>query len=80
MVKKWHSFRSEAIIPALIAALKQTRGASERSPDLASIIEVLARFGPKAKAAIPELRKRLDDDVDSVAEAAAKALVRIGGD
>jgi tetratricopeptide (TPR) repeat protein len=52
---------------------------AERIGDRSAQIEALGQFGPKAKAALPPLRKLLDDEEDAIATAALHALEKIEG-
>lgn len=61
------------VVPALLDDLQ-----SDEVRIRFQVIESLGELGPHAKAAVPELRKALEDDDDGVRAAAKKALLKIG--
>ncbi|MCI0380402.1 MAG: HEAT repeat domain-containing protein [Gemmataceae bacterium] len=63
---------SEAVVPLLKQELRSPYLYNQKAAILA-----LGRFGPQARAAIPDLLPLLDDDREDIAEAAAAALAQI---
>ena len=62
-----------AAVPALIIALDDPEP-SVRFP----VTVALAEIGPAAKAAVPKLKKMMDEEInDEIAAAAKRALLRI---
>lgn len=70
---------AEVIVPKLVGLLEEKSEGVHRVWNCEMAIEALSRLGPKAKAAVPVLRKLLDDEENKIADAAAKALKSIEG-
>jgi HEAT repeat protein len=64
---------AEVILPRLVSLL-ETKGPADNHRIAAAALE---QIGPKAKAAIPQLRNLLDHDREDVAESARKAVAKI---
>ena len=72
--------KTNVIVPRLVALLTvSTTGDTPWRDRRIEGVTALGMLGPLAKAAIPDLRKLLDDDNDYVAAAAAKALDKVEG-
>ncbi len=73
-------FPTEAgtIVPALVTVLKRPGEAERPLTNLEFVNEALGSMGPKASAAVPELKKLLDGE-SAIAEGASKALALIEG-
>jgi HEAT repeat protein len=65
------------IVPRMIAHVEGARKGGVHSEVRRSSVEVLGALGPKAKEAVPLLRRLAESDDDSLADAAAAALERI---
>jgi HEAT repeat protein len=65
------------IVRKLVGMLEQKTDSTAQKLDRATTIDLLGELGPKAKAAIPALRKLVDDDDNLVSEAAVRALEQI---
>jgi HEAT repeat protein len=65
------------IVRKLLGILERKTDSATQKRDRRYFIESLGLLGPKAKTAVPTLRKFVDDDDDSVGEAAVWALEQI---
>jgi HEAT repeat protein len=65
-------------VPRLAAVLRRPADGTAKDWAREHAAEALGMLGPAAKAAVPDLRRLLDGDDDALAEAAARALERIG--
>jgi HEAT repeat protein len=70
---------AEKIVPGLIALLQRKAKSYARISNCQHAAEALGMLGPKARAAVPHLRKLLDDEEDEIVEAALSALEKIEG-
>lgn len=68
---------AEIVVPKLIELLERKAEGLNRVNNCQQASEALSLLGPKAKAAIPHLRRLLDDEENSIVDAAAKALAKI---
>lgn len=68
---------AEVIVPRLIAFADQKSPAYDRASNCEHAAIALGMLGPKAKAAIPLLRKLKEDDDNTVSDAATQALEKI---
>lgn len=66
---------ADVIVPKLINLMERK---TNRFYNCKLAAEALGMLGPKAKAAVPHLRKLLDDEENAIVDAAEKALERIG--
>jgi HEAT repeat protein len=70
---------AEKIVPGLITLLQRDAKRYDRIRNCQHAAEALGLLGPKARAAVPHLRKLLDDEEDEIVEAALRALEKIEG-
>jgi HEAT repeat protein len=70
---------AEIIVPKMVELLGRPLQGFDRAEMYVAALETLSLLGPKAKEAAPAVRRALDDDDNSIAEAAARALERIEG-
>src|SRR5207249_4642166 len=70
---------AEKIVPRLVVLLEKKGDRFERIRNCEHAAEALALLGPKAKAAVPQLRKLLEADEDAIGTAASNALEKIEG-
>lgn len=70
---------ADDIVPKLLTLLNRKTESFKRVEDCKCVCEAVRILGPKAKAAIPHLKRLLDDEENEVVEAAAQALKHIGG-
>jgi HEAT repeat protein len=71
---------SETVVPKLIELLERKGEGFDRAERCQHAADALGLLGPKARAAVPCLRRLLDDDDDdAVAVAAERALEKIEG-
>lgn len=68
---------ADAIVTKLIALLERPAEGFQRQDNCEHAAEALGMLGPKAKAALPVLRRLAQDQENEIAEAAAKALEKI---
>jgi len=70
---------ADVVVPKLIELLERMTEGFRRVDNCQHAAEALGLLGPKAKAAIPHLRRLLDDEENNIADATAKALEKIEG-
>jgi HEAT repeat protein len=74
---------AELVVPALVALLREKHVADDdaeaRRRFLQTVIEALQRIGPAAKACLPTLRQKIQDENRIVSESARTAIREIGG-
>ena len=68
---------ADVIVPKLVKLLGRKAEGYRRKDNCRDACEALGLLGPKAKAAVPALRRLLEDDENEVAEMAARALEKI---
>jgi len=66
------------IVPRLAAILRRPSDGTAMDWAREHAAEALGMLGPAAKGAVPDLRRLLDGGGDALAEAAARALEKIG--
>jgi HEAT repeat protein len=67
----------DAIVPKLIGLVERKAEPYARVENCEQACEALGLLGPKAKAAIPYLRRLLDEDENRIVDAATRALEKI---
>ena len=71
---------AELIVPKMVELLGRPAKGLDRVYDCQAAAEALGLLGPKARAAVPALRKVLDDDENEAVDAARRALEKIAKD
>ena len=71
---------AELIVPKMIEVLGRPAKGFDRVHDCQAAAATLELLGPKARAAIPALRKVLDDEENGAVDAARRALEKIAKD
>jgi HEAT repeat protein len=68
---------ADVIVPRVLELLERKAKPFDRENNCKDVCAALGLLGPKARAAIPRLRQLLDDEDNSIVDAAAAALEKI---
>jgi HEAT repeat protein len=71
---------AEVIVPKMVELLGRPAKGYDRANNCQAATETLGLLGSKARAAVPALRKVLDDEENEAVDAARRALERIAKD